>query len=217
MKKFLFIFLFLPFIVIAQRNKTGNWLIYFGDKKINKKWNWHNEVQYRNFNFFGDTEQLLLRTGIGYNLSENNNNLLLGYAFIYNEPYISNSDKKTSFNEHRIFQQFITRQAFGRFSLLHRYRFEQRFFQNDFKLRFRYFLTTNIALNHKQLIDNTFYISAYNEIFINAVEQFFDRNRIYGGLGYKFSKKVKCELGLMNQSTSSVSRNQLNLIAFVNL
>ena len=214
--KFIIILLaFLPASLWAQHHDLGNWLIYFGDKKIDKRWNWHNEVQYRSFNFVGNTDQLLLRTGIGYNLSENNNNLLLGYGFIYNEPYIAGSKEKTSFNEHRIYQQFITRQVFGRLSLQHRYRFEQRFLNDDFRLRLRYFLSSNIALNRKKLVDKTFYLSAYNEIFVNTKSAYFDRNRLYGGLGYKFSQWIRTEAGFMNQTTNNASQNQLNLMAFV--
>ncbi|MEZ4827609.1 MAG: DUF2490 domain-containing protein [Bacteroidia bacterium] len=216
MKKIATLLAFFPLTVMAQQNDFGNWFIYFGNKKINNRWNWHHEVQYRNFNFIGDTEQLLLRTGIGYNLTENNNNIHLGYGFIYSEPYISGTDKKTNFNEHRIYQQFITRQNFGRVSLQHRYRFEQRFFEDDFRLRLRYFLSTNMALNRKQMQDKTIYLSIYNEIFVNTEQTFFDRNRFYGGLGFMFSKNVRTEVGVMNQSTNSISRNQLNLITFVN-
>ena len=118
----------------AQKTDVGNWFIYFGSQQLNKKWNWWNEVQYRNFNFAGDLEQLLLRTGIGYNLTENNNNLLLGYAFIYAEPYIANTNEKGSTQEHRLYQQFITRQKFGRVFIQHRYRLEERFLV-DFELR----------------------------------------------------------------------------------
>lgn len=64
---------------------------------------WHHEVQYRNYNVIGDLEQLLLRTGIGYDLGENNNNILLGYAFIHNQNYLPNSNDKVMVNEHRIF------------------------------------------------------------------------------------------------------------------
>ncbi len=205
-----------PFTLFSQQSDLGNWFIYFGDKKINKRWNWHHEVQYRNFNFIGDIDQLLLRTGIGYNLTENNNNIHLGYGFIYSEPYITGTNNKNNFNEHRIYQQFITRQSFGRVSLQHRYRFEQRFFKDDFKLRLRYFLSFNVALNHKQMTDNTVYLSGYNEIFMNTKQTLFDRNRLYGGIGYRFSKFVRSEVGFMNQSTNSISRNQLNLITFVN-
>lgn len=208
--------LFATILSYSQTSDFGNWLIYFGDKKINSKWNWHHEAQYRNFNFIGDTDQLLLRTGIGYNLSENNNNLLAGYAYIYNEPYIGDTDEKTNFAEHRIYQQFITRQNFGRASLQHRYRFEQRFLPDDFKLRLRYFLGVNIALNQKQMQDKTVYLSAYNEIFINTQDNYFDRNRLYGGIGYRFNKHVRTEIGVMNQTTQALSRNQLNIMTFVN-
>jgi hypothetical protein len=216
MKKLLVILLFIPISLQAQQSDFGNWLIYFGNKKINDKFNWHHEVQYRNYNFIGDLEQLLFRTGLGYNLSENNNNILLGYGFIHSEPYIENTDDKTSTNEHRIYQQFITRQVFQRVSLQHRYRFEQRFIESDFKLRLRYFLALNIALNNIELEDKTFYLSAYNEIFINTEPDYFDRNRLYGGLGYRFSKLIRAEIGVLKQTTAKGSRNQLNIITYFN-
>ena len=94
MKKLLFLFALLPISLFAQESDLGNWWIYLGDKTINSTFNWHHEVQYRNYNFIGDTEQLLLRTGIGYNLSPRNNNLLLGYGFIQSEPYQEGTDRK---------------------------------------------------------------------------------------------------------------------------
>ena len=201
--------------VNGQESELGNWFIYFGNKKINPKWNWHNEVQYRNYNFIGDLEQLLIRTGIGYNLSENNNNVLLGYGFILSQNYIEGTDDKADITEHRIYQQFITRQNFSRFFLQHRYRFEQRFIEDDFSLRFRYFLGLNVTINHNEMTDNTWYVSIYNEIFHNTTGDIFDRNRLYGGIGYKLNKAVRFEVAYMNQFLSSGSRDQINLVAFV--
>lgn len=123
---YVLLILIFPAGICAQNSDLGNWLIYFGNKKIDSKWNWHHEVQYRNYNAIGDLEQLLLRTGIGYNLTENNNNLLLGYGYIHSQNYMDNSDDKVHLNEHRIFQQFITRQSIGNVKVQHRYRFEQR-------------------------------------------------------------------------------------------
>ncbi len=34
--------------------------------------------------------------------------------------------------------------------------------------------------------------------FLNISSDTFDRNRLYGGLGYRFSKNVKLEIGYMN-------------------
>ncbi len=222
MKHFKACYLLLTFILFtnftnAQKTDTGNWFIYFGNQAIDKKWNWHNEVQYRNYNFAGDTQQLLLRTGIGYNLTENNNNILLGYGFINSQNYIPGTDDKAQNNEHRIYQQFITRQNFGRFYLQHRYRVEERFLEDDFKMRFRYFLALNVPLNKPKLEDNAFYISAYNEIFLNADSPVFDRNRLYGALGYVINKNFRVEAGFMRQIQEKTGRNQFQIVIFNNI
>ncbi|WP_456377624.1 DUF2490 domain-containing protein, partial [Lutibacter sp.] len=144
MKKIVLFIAFLPFLVHSQESNLGNWLLYVGNKKINSNWNLHHEVQYRSYDAIGDLEQLLLRTGIGYNLTENNNNVLVGYGFIQSQNYISGTSEKVTINEHRIYQQFITRQKINRVTIQHRYRFEQRFVESDFKVRFRYLLGINI-------------------------------------------------------------------------
>ena len=209
--------LFITASVNAQNGDMGNWFQYFGNQKINNKWNWHNELQYRNYNFAGDLEQLLLRTGIGYNLSENNNNVLLGYAYVYSEPYIAGTNDKSNTNEHRIFQQFITKEKFGRVNIQHRYRFEQRFIEGDFKMRARYFLSFNVPINKKEMEKNAVYASVYNEIFINTEPDYFDRDRIYGGVGYCFNKNFKVEAGVMTQILSNSSRTQFQIMFFNSL
>lgn len=205
-----------PFFSTAQSSDFGNWIIYFGNKQINNKWNWHHEVQYRNYDAIGDLEQLLLRTGIGYNLTENNNNILVGYGFIASENYIGETDNKNSVNEHRIYQQFITKQSIGKLKLSHRYRFEQRFVEDDFKMRLRYFLSFKLPFKTNEEVDYKWYASAYNEIFLNTESSVFDRNRLYGGLGYKLNKSIRFEVGYMNQFFETSSRDQLNIITFVN-
>ena len=205
--------LMLPMYAVGQESNFGNWLIYFGNKQIDAKWNLHHEVQFRNYNAIGDLEQLLLRTGLGYNLTEKAN-LLLGYGYILSENYIEGTDKTFQVNEHRIYQQLITKQKFKNISIQHRYRFEQRFVEKDFKLRFRYFLNANVPLSKKET--NKWYLSAYNELFLNTEASIFDRNRLYGGIGYKFSGSVRMEIGYMNQFFETRGRDQLNIMTFVN-
>jgi len=220
LKKYYFIttiFLLLFTIALhAQKSNSGNWFIYFGNQKINSKWNWQNEVQYRNFNFMGDLSQLIVRTGIGYNLTENNNNILLGYGFINSQKYLPNSNNKVGTTEHRIYQQFITRQNFNKVFLQHRYRIEERFLPNDFQMRFRYFLGINIAINKPKIEKNAYYLSAYNEIFINTQQNIFDRNRLYGAIGYVINKNIKIEAGYMAQTVETNNRNQFQIVVFNN-
>ena len=203
----------LPNFLKAQDSDFGNWLIYFGNKKINSKWNIHHEVQYRSYNALDDLEQLLLRTGLGYTFNEGKNNILLGYGYILSENYVNNTDDKISTNEHRIFQQFISAQNIGSVKLNHRYRFEQRFIEDDFKMRFRYFLGLNIPFKST----SPFYFSAYNELFLNTESAIFDRNRLYGGIGYQLNENIKLETGYMNQFFETTSRDQLNIMLFVTL
>ena len=206
--------LILPISAQSQDSDFGNWLIYIGNKKLSQKWNLHNEVQYRNYNTIGDLEQLLLRVGLGYTFNESKNNVLLGYGYILSENYLDNNTDKVSVNEHRICQQFTSKQKIGIVSLNHRYRFEQRFVQSDFKMRLRYFLGLNIPLTKKE--NNKLYFSAYNEIFLNTEPAVFDRNRLYGGIGYRINKNIRLEAGYMNQFFEKNSSDQLNIITFVN-
>ena len=211
MKRFVItVFMLIPLLGIAQKSELGNWLIYFGNKQFNEKWNLHHEVQYRNYNGIGDLEQLLIRTGLGYNITSNTN-ILMGYGYINSENFTGVSDNQTTVQEHRIYQQLITKQKIGSVVVQHRYRFEQRFVEDDFRTRFRYFLGINIPFKNPK-----YYLSGYNEIFLNGDKNVFDRNRIYGGFGYRLNKKIRFEFGYMSQVFESSSRDQLNMITFVN-
>lgn len=212
----IFILLF-SFSYANAQNGLGNWWIYFGNNKINKSLNWHNEIQYRNYNFIGDLEQFMLRTGLGYDLTPQNNNLLLGYGYIISEPYDEFGHKNRN-TEHRIFGQFITKQNILRTYLQHRYRLEYRIPEsNHSTMRARYFLAANIPLNNREMKPNTVYLSLYNEIFINFNASYYDRNRVYAALGYQINKDLKAEVGYMSQILPHTSSHQLQLVFFNNI
>jgi hypothetical protein len=196
----------------SQTSDAGNWIMYVGMQPIGKRAVLWNEVQYRNHNIIGDLEQLLFRTGIGWNLSENNNNLLAGYAYIHSEPYAPGTGDKRTVREHRLFQQFITRQRFGRTYIQHRYRIEERFLPEDFRLRLRYFLSLNVPLNMASLDRGAWYLSAYNEVFLHADGPVFDRDRIYGALGYVLKKDLRLEVGYMSQIMEKRSKGQFQVV-----
>ncbi len=207
----------ISFPLLAQQSNYGNWFAYNGNNAINKKWNWLNEIKYRNYNLVSDFEQLILRTGIGYNIGNKKNNILLGYSFVQSNKYAANAKVSTPSTEHNILQQFINIEEFKGIRILHRYRLEERFINSNLSLRFRYFLSLNVPINHSTMKKNTVYASVYNEVFLNTKSPVFERDRIYGGVGYVIAKDLRFELGSMTQIFEHSNRSQFQIIFYNNI
>lgn len=200
-------------------DKLGNWYMYFWDTSFKESgFGMQGDIQYRNWNFIGDLEQLLLRAGFTYKPKNADIKFTLGYGHITTGAF-GDSDDTTS--ESRIYQEaLIPHKIGGRFYAKHRFRYEQRFVEDqDFRTRYRYNLFLNVPLNKKDLKKSAFYLALYNELFINAQRdigngrsvEIFDRNRFYSGFGYSISDKLKVQLGHMIQSTNSVDKSQLQM------
>ena len=181
--------------VIGQSNNVGTWFVYFGNQKINDKWNIQSDFQYRDYRFLGQRNQFLARAGLGYNLKPQNHNLLLGYAYIATDAYDEFDNNTSTKIEHRIYQQYLYKNKVGSNSLTHRFRLEERFFPNEFGLRARYFISLQKPLGSKTIAKGNTYLSAYNELFVDIKDPKFDRNRLYGGLGYGITESLRIETG----------------------
>lgn len=202
-----------------EEDKTGAWYMYFFNTKFGKSnFGLQGDIQYRNWNLGGDLEQLLIRGGATYSPKNANILFTLGYANITSGVY--GESNETSL-ENRIYQEILLPQKVGeRFYLTHRYRYEQRFVENqDFRTRFRYALFINVVLNKTVLEKNAIYLALYNEIFINGERkisddrevELFDRNRTYLGAGYVITNKLRVQAGWMKQITDNWSKGQLQL------
>jgi hypothetical protein len=203
--------------VIGQSNNVGTWFVYFGNQKINDKWNIQSDFQYRDYRFLGQRNQFLARAGLGYNLKPQNHNLLLGYAYIATDAYDEFDNNTSTKIEHRIYQQYLYKNKIGANSLTHRFRLEERFFPNEFGLRARYFISLQKPLGSKTIAKGNTYLSAYNELFVDIKDPKFDRNRLYGGLGYGITESLRIETGYMIQAQKNITRGQLQLIIVNNL
>lgn len=207
--------LLFSFISYSQEDKVGNWLMYFGANKISDKFSIHSEIQYRNHTIApNNTEQLLLRTGLNYHFSDKAF-LTAGYAYIPSHVYDSEQSAPET-EEHRIWQQFILVNQLGRVKFEHRYRIEQRWVGGNYKNRFRYRLMLFIPLNKPKIEKGSLFIGLYDEVFVNAKKTFFDRNRLYGALGYQFSKSTGIQLGMMRQQVNDFGKWYLQMAVVIN-
>lgn len=199
-----------------DEDKLGMWYMYFWNHDFkNSQWGLQGDYQYRSWNLINDQEQLLLRTGLTYRPKNTNIKLTAGYGYINSGTY---GEGKSSGVENRIYQEALLPQSIGkRFLFTHRFRFEQRFVQNqDPRTRWRYNLFLNIPLNNSSLSAKTTYLAFYNELFVNGQRdiggdrsvEIYDRNRTYGGLGYVFNNGMRVQLGVMRQATDSWIKSQ---------
>lgn len=211
------VWIFFSLKLSGQNSNFGSWFIYFGNQKIKKNWNFQSDVQFRNYQIFNQRNQLLIRGGLGYNLSPQNHNLLLGIAYVESYNYDENDMLTSIGKETRIYEQYIIKNNFNTYFFTNRFRLEQRFFPHEFGLRGRYFISINKPIGQKEIRSRTFYSSLYNELFINLKNSSFDRNRFYVGLGYGISQNVRIETGYMIQAQKNISRSQLQFILINNI
>ena len=214
----LLIFCFAIFFSNAQvdQSQTGAWYMYFYSHQFkNSRFGIQGDFQFRDWQGLGDKEQLLLRSGVTYTPKNANIKFTLGYGNVTSG--VPGSSDATS-SESRIYQEALFPQKFGRFHLTHRFRYEQRFVENqDFRTRYRYNLFLNIPINKKDLSPKAMYAALYNELFINGQQdignnqtfEIFDRNRTYLGLGYVLNEKIRFQFGWMNQKTNTWGKGQL--------
>ena len=211
----LYLFVIGPVFALAQPAEMGNWIMYFGMNKISNDFSIHSEVQYRNHTLAPvNTEQWMLRTGLNYHFT-NNAFATVGYAFI--PSYIFDSEQEApETTEHRIFQQLITTQLVGKVKFEHRYRLEQRWVNGDYRNRVRYRLMVFIPIKKPVIEPNTFFLGFYDEIFVNTEKTFFDRNRLYGALGYQANKKTNYQVGLLYQNVPDFGKYYLQFAVIYN-
>jgi hypothetical protein len=192
--------------------------MYFWNTNFSEsKFGLQGDVQYRNWNLIGDLEQLLLRGGLTY--SPNSNvKFTLGYGNITTGEY---GDGNGTSTENRIYQEaLLPHRVSSRVLLTHRFRYEQRWVEGqDFRTRLRYNVFLNIPLTEPDLKKNSVYLAFYNEIFINGQHdigdgrrvELFDRNRLYSGVGYALTDKLRMQLGYLEQTTNMLSKGQLQV------
>jgi hypothetical protein len=212
--------------------QSNAWVFYTGNHKITEKLGIHTEYQWRRNDLFNKWMQSQIRVGLDFNFSKVASTSF-GYSFVKSMDYGKFADETNpsynhyEFNEHRIWQQFITKQQIGRFYTQNRFRLEQRWIEykkkdatgtyvrdNEtlspgtsepfrFRQRARYRFMVQIPLNHKEMVDNTVFLQVSDEVFVNfgghVTKNIFDQNRAYIALGYRFNHHCNLQLGYMNQ------------------
>jgi len=194
----------------------NTWYMYFGDHPIGDgPWGLHFDGQYRRQGIGQKWQQLLLRPGVNYDLTDKLQ-LAGGYAFINSYPSGGYPARFVT-PEHRLWEQLIVKQSLGKVGLTHRFRLEQRFVgvkvadengegrldRFSYRNRFRYFLKGVIPFSRDAAGDVKYYLGLYNEVMFNfggETKTVFDQNRAYAALGIRLPRLGNLELGYLQQT-----------------
>ena len=197
-------------------DRTGNWLMYFGANRVSDKISIHSEIQHRNHTIEPtNIEQLLLRTGLNYHFSSQAF-ATIGYGYIASHEFESEQSSPET-REHRIWQQFISISNLGSLKFEHRIRTEQRWVSGEYRNRLRYRLMVFVPLNKSKIETGTIFLGVYDEIFLNTKNDVFDRNRLYGSLGYQFHNTANVQAGILHQKANDFGKWYLQLALVHNM
>lgn len=180
-----------------------------------KQWRWWAEIQPRTREEGEDMDQLLIRPGIGYALTDHST-VWIGYAHVVNFPAAGDN-----IHEDRIWQQYMWSGATPLGVFTSRTRFEQRWQSNGGETggRFRHMFRLSWPLPFYQPVS----LVGWDEVFIHlndtnwGASQGFDQNRGFAGVGYRVLPPVLVEIGYMNQYINKATVDNMNHVLSFNL
>ena len=180
-----------------------------------KQWRWWAEIQPRTREEGEDMDQLLIRPGIGYALTDHST-VWIGYAHVINFPAAGDN-----IHEDRIWQQYMWSGATPVGVFTSRTRFEQRWQSNGGETggRFRHMFRLSWPLPFYQPVS----LVGWDEVFIHlndtnwGARQGFDQNRGFAGVGYRVLPPVLVEIGYMNQYINKATVDNMNHVLSLNL
>ncbi|RYG56009.1 DUF2490 domain-containing protein [bacterium] len=182
----------------ADEKDTQQWTLVTVQKELSDKWRFYGEIQPR----FGPdltggsgrgVERILNRTAIGYRLNKKVS-VWQGYAWT---PQF----KPTDLNEHRLFQQLLYEDRFGKTGFINRARLEERFIEDAGGTSFR--LRNMVRVAHPISADRKWTAVAYDELFWNlnstdrGPKSGYDQNRIFLGVSKQTNSKLRVETGYL--------------------
>jgi Protein of unknown function (DUF2490) len=183
-----------------------------------KRWRWWAEAQIRSRESGKELDQLLLRPGIGYALTDHST-VFVGYA------HVSNHTVNTGLvQENRIWQQYQWSGPTFLGAFTSRSRLEERWQENgnDTGVRFRELLKFNWPFSFHPAA--SFVLS--DEMFVNLVstdwgpptsKRGFDQNRGFAGIGYRFTPIILMEVGYLNQYVNTTPMDRMNHALSINV
>jgi hypothetical protein len=221
--------------VVAQKQtevRDQTWFGYFNQTRFTKRSGLWADLHLRlTDNFVNQRSITIARLAYIYYITDQTR-IMAGYAYANQYSAVG-----PNIPEHRPWQQIQWLDKKDGFNLMQWLRIEERYrtkvaageLTNDynFNWRLRYNFALTFPLKGKQVAAKTPFLFFNNEIHVNAgksiVNNYFDQNRLFFGLGYQFTSHINAHLGYMNvfqqlpAGNQYVSTNAIRLFVFHNI
>lgn len=212
----IFIFFQISYSQTGEKN-LSTWLFLNHRIRLSEKFSTNFTVQERYYEVLDNLNQHFVLAGLRYHFNKNVNFM---WAFSYLETKSFNKGQAESVShEKRWVHQLSVSEKWGQLLVSHRLRIENRWLSRpddeDFENRYRQWLWLRFPLNNKSISSGTFFLSAYDEIFLNFQHDVFGQNRLYGGVGYQLSKDIRLEAGYMKNHFRGRNFDRLLLSVFL--
>jgi hypothetical protein len=203
---------FPPAMAIDSEKELGNWVGATSNLRYTNQWSLFLQGELRTWEMVSNLNELLWRVGGLYDLSKRYMGAF-GYVRVDTWPYTEGGLRK--FYENRIYEEFLIRTKCGSAKVNHRFRLEQRWITTpeygaEYSNRARYMLQYTHPLNSDTIEAGTYFIQAFDEIFVDfdagdywfnleGAEAGLNQNRLYVGAGRQLTTLSNIRLGLLWQ------------------
>ncbi len=186
------------------------WLGYFNQTRVSERWGIWTDLHLRTREeFVSNLSTAIARFGLTY-YANDHLKFTAGYAYINYFP--ADNHPSVSQTEHRPWQQVQWNTNAKRSRLMQWIRVEERYRRKivneqlaegyTFNFRTRYNLALTLPLGKHAFAPNTLSLAFNNEVHVNMgkqiVNNYFDQNRLFGGLIYHLNPHAQLQAGYMN-------------------
>jgi hypothetical protein len=217
--------LLLPSLLYAQTpgkqvtDRSQVWLGYFNQTRLSDKFSLWLDLHARRTDFLDRWATTIVRPGLTYHISDHTR-FTAGYAYASHWP--ASKNEETVRPEHRLWQQINWSGKSKRLQTNQWVRLEERFNRNiandelqeghHFNFRARYMVALMVPLTADAIAPGVPFLVLNEEVHVNfgkeIVYNYFDQNRLFGGVGYQFSKSFNAQLGYMNVFQQTAAGNK---------
>ncbi len=205
-----------PAWAIEAEDKLGNWIGATSALRYSDEWSLFLQGELRTWETANNLNELLWRVAGHYDFNSKNMGAF-GYVRVDTWPFESGGLRK--FYENRFYEEFLMKRKWGNGKLNHRFRLEQRWIttpetETTYSNRARYMLQYTKPLNSDTIKPGTWFIKAFDEVFVDfdsrdywfnleEGERGLNQNRLYFGGGKQIAPLSNFRVGVLWQHRPS--------------